>query len=498
MLGRPSNERGLGVEHDKREYCGLMGVYGCPDAALPTWLGLHALQHRGQESAGIVTCDGGKVHSRKGMGLLQQAITPDQVARLPGAMAIGHVRYSTTGASKAQNIQPLVIDYSEGRVAIAHNGNLVNARRLRDEYEAYGSIFQTSTDSEIIVHLMARPEHVALRNNIGHCLQTVEGAFCFLFLRETGLVAARDPNGFRPLSLGRLDNGYVVASETVAFDLIGAEFMREIEPGEIITINEEGIQSENCAAPGACNPSHCIFEHIYFARPDSIIFGENVHQVRMRLGKILAEETMVPADVVVAIPDSGYSAALGYCQSSGLPLDRGLIRNHYVGRTFLHPVQRQRVRAVSMKHNVVPAVVRGKRVVLIDDSLIRGTTIKGIVKGLRDAGAKEIHLRISCPPNRYPCFYGIDFPTQNELIAANCTVEEIRERVGVDTLGYISVPGMLSAVSLPPENYCTACFTGTYPVKPTDEMGNKYSMDGQGEGDADEDVLSAGQMKSRC
>jgi amidophosphoribosyltransferase len=466
-----------------------MGIFGVPDAAVPVWLGLHALQHRGQESAGIVSSDGDKIRSRKGMGLLPQAVPSSELEKLPGHLAIGHVRYSTTGSSKPQNIQPLVVDYSEGLLAIAHNGNLVNARTLRDEYEAYGSIFQTSTDSEIIVHLLANPENVCRENSLGHCLNCVKGAYCFLFLRDDRIIAARDPQGLRPLCLGKLDEGYVVASESVAFDLIGANFLREVEPGEMVTISAEGVKSEIFAPKKDIKPAHCIFEHIYFARPDSSIFGENVHQVRHRLGRVLAEESMVPADVVVAIPDSGYSAALGYCQASGLPLDRGLIRNHYVGRTFLAPVQRQRVRAVSMKHNVVPAVVKDKRVILVDDSLIRGTTTKNLVGAIRAAGAKEVHLRISCPPNIYPCFYGIDFPTREELLAATHDIPQMEELLGVDTLRYISLSGMLSAVSLPAHHYCAACFTGKYPVKVIDKMGDKYSMDRSGEEDEDRDML---------
>ncbi|MBN2713608.1 MAG: class II glutamine amidotransferase, partial [Planctomycetes bacterium] len=291
------------MDGEKHDYCGVMGVYGVPEASIITWLGLHALQHRGQESAGIVTSDGSKIRSRKGMGLLPQAVPSEELTKLPGHISIGHVRYSTTGASKPQNIQPLVLDYSEGLIAIAHNGNLVNARSLRDEYEAHGSIFQTSTDSEIIVHIMARPDNVARANNIGYCLNQVKGAYCFLFMKEDCLIAARDPNGFRPLSLGRLDDGYVVASETVAFDLIGADYVRDIEPGEMITISEDGVKSEFFAPEEDRKTSHCIFEQIYFARPDSDVFGENVHQVRMNLGRILAEESPVPADIVVAIPD---------------------------------------------------------------------------------------------------------------------------------------------------------------------------------------------------
>lgn len=471
--------------------CGIVGVYGVSEAAAVTYLALHALQHRGQESAGIVVSDGQKIRSRKAMGLLANAIRPKHLDQLPGHLAIGHVRYSTTGSSKPQNIQPLVVDYSEGLIAVAHNGNLVNARILRDEYEAYGSIFQTSTDSEIIVHLLAKPSHVGRADNIGHCLNHLRGAYCFVFLRENAVIAARDPQGFRPLALGRLGDGFIVASETVAFDLVGAEYIRDIEPGEMVTLDSRGLTAERFAPSERIRPAHCIFEHIYFARPDSCIFGENVHCVRHRLGQALARETHVPADMVVAIPDSGYSAALGYCHASGLPLDRGLIRNHYVGRTFLAPVQSQRVRAVNMKHNAVPDVVRGKRIILVDDSLIRGTTTKGLVRLLRTAGAKEIHLRLSCPPNRFPCYYGIDFPTREELLAANHTLEEMEALLGVETLRYLSLEGMLASVKLPPSHYCVACFTGNYPVPPEDPMEDKFSMDRIYGADRDEDTLSA-------
>ncbi len=467
-----------------------MGVFGVPDASLVAYLGLHALQHRGQESAGIVACDREKIRSRKGMGLLAQAIPPNELANLPGQIAIGHVRYSTTGASKPQNIQPLVIDYSEGLIVIAHNGNLINARKLRDEYEAYGSIFQTSTDSEIIVHLMAKPSNLSQPNPIAHCLNQVRGAYCFLFLQHNRIIAARDPQGFRPLSLARLEDGWLVASETVAFDLVGAKFEREIMPGEMVTISEDGVKSEFFAPKATIKPSYCIFEHIYFARPDSCVFGENVHQVRHRLGRILAQEHMVDADVVVAVPDSGYSSALGYCQASGLPLDRGLIRNHYVGRTFLLPVQKQRVRAVSMKHNAVRAVLEDKRVILVDDSLIRGTTVRGLVGAIRESGAREVHMRISCPPNRHPCYYGIDFPTEKELLAAGNSIEDMEKLLGVDSLRYISLAGMLAAVKHPKGHYCTACFNAKYPLIPEHGMENKYSMDRAGEEDYDQDMLS--------
>jgi len=466
------------LDSDSGHYCGVMGVYGLPEAALITYLGLHSLQHRGQESAGIVTSDGSKIRSRKGMGLLSQAIPSTELVNLPGHIAIGHVRYSTTGSSKPQNIQPLVVDYSEGLLAIAHNGNLVNARTLRDEYEAWGSIFQTSTDSEVTVHLLAKPTHVAKPNNIAHCLNHVKGAYCFIFMREDRLIAARDPQGMRPLSIGKLENGYIVASETVAFDLVGATYIRDIEPGEMVTISDEGVKSEIFAPKEEISPAHCIFEHIYFARPDSNIFGENVHQVRYRLGQIMARENPVEADIVVAIPDSGYSAALGYCSESGYSLDRGLIRNHYVGRTFLAPAQKERVRAVNMKHNVVTDVVKGKRIILVDDSLIRGTTTKNLVRTLRENGAREVHMRISCPPNRFPCYYGIDFPTKEELLAANHSIEEMEKMLGVDSLRYISIEGMLSVVKLPKHHYCAACFNGKYPIPMQDTvMEDKYSMD---------------------
>ena len=469
-------------------YCGVAGVYGIEDAGQVTWLALHALQHRGQESAGIVTTDGKKMRSIKGMGLLANAVPTDRLHELTGHAAVGHVRYSTSGASKVQNIQPLVIDYSEGRLALAHNGNLVNARLLRDEYEAWGSIFQTSTDSEILVHLMAKPSHVGKANNLGHCLNHISGAYCFVIMRKDALIAARDPQGFHPLCLGRIDNGYMVASETVAFDIVGAKFLREIEPGEMITIDKNGLRSIRFAPDEKIHPAHCIFEHIYFARPDSMIFGESVHKVRYRLGINLAKETHVDADIVSAIPDSGWSAAMGYAYEAGMHLDRSFIRNHYIGRTFLAPEQQQRARAVGLKHNVIADVVRGKRLILIDDSLIRGTTTIRLVKRLKECGAKEVHLRISCPPNMYPCFYGIDFPTRAELLAANHTIPDMEKILGVDTLRYVSMEGMMSAVSLPPDHYCCACFNGKYPVKVEDDLANKYGMEDSSGTDAEADV----------
>jgi amidophosphoribosyltransferase len=460
--------------------CGVFGIFGHPEAANLAYLGLHALQHRGQESAGIVVSDGEKIRSRKGMGLLSAVFDEEDIGRLQGHVGIGHVRYSTTGASKPQNTQPLVMEFSEGLLAIAHNGNLTNAEEIRDEYEAYGSIFQTSTDSEVVVHLMAKPAHVARPDNIAHCLgKHIKGAYSFVFMNNHRLIAVRDPQGFRPLSLARLDDGYMVASETCAFDQAGATFIREIEPGEIITIDESGVRSDTIVPEDQIRPAHCIFEHVYFARPDSYLFGDNVHAVRRRLGENLAREHGADADVVVAVPDGGNSAAMGYAHASGIPLDRGLIRNHYVGRTFLNPVQEGRDRAVILKHNVVKEVVRGRRVVLVDDSLVRGTTMRRLVSAVREAGAAEVHLRISCPPNKFPCYYGVDFPTRDELIAATHTREEIERALQVESLRYISIEGMLSAARIPSDQFCAACFSGTYPLPTNDRMENKYRLGAQ-------------------
>jgi len=458
-----------------REHCGVIGIWGSPTAALQVHQGLFALQHRGQESAGIVVSDGQKIRSRKGLGLLSEAIPIEDVAALSGHIAIGHVRYSTTGAKKIQNIQPLIMEYSRGLIAVAHNGNLVNARTLRRDCEARGSIFQTSTDSEIVVHLLAQPEHLGEEDPLGHCMSHLKGAYSFVFLTRDALIAARDPMGFRPLVLGELDGATVVASETCAFDLIGAKCVREIEPGEIVRISDAGLESRRFIPEHGVMRAHCIFEHVYFARPDSSVFGESVHEVRVRMGERLAKDQPADADVVVAVPDSGNSHALGYARGSGMPLDRGFIRNHYVGRTFIMPPEESRGGHVETKLNVVKSVVCGKRVVVVDDSIIRGTTSRGRIHLLREAGAKEVHLRIAAPPCRHPCYFGIDFPTSEELVAAGRSVEEIRELLGVDSLGYQSPEGLLSAVSRP-ESYCTACFTGVYQVQPAEDM-DKYSME---------------------
>ncbi len=472
-----------------RESCGIFAVFGSPDAARLSYLALFALQHRGQESAGIVVSDGRKVRSRKGLGLLNEVVSPQEIDALPGHLAIGHVRYSTMGGRKPQNIQPLVLEYSKGLFAVAHNGNLVNARQLRRECEARGSIFQTSTDSEIVVHLLARPENLELHNPLSRCLGQLRGAYSFAFLTRDSILAARDPHGFRPLAMGRLGDAIVFASETCAFDLVGATYERDGEPGEIVKVSESGVVSSRVESAEAARRSHCIFEHVYFARPDSLVFGESVHDVRVRLGERLALDHPAKADVVVPVPDSGRSAAMGYARASGVPLERGFIRNHYVGRTFIMPSEdprgalRQaqgapstsRGDTVEIKLNAVKSVVRGKRVVVVDDSIIRGTTSRRRFQMLRDAGAREIHVRISAPPARHPCFYGIDFPTPEELIASGRSVDEIRGFLGVESLAYQTVDGLLSAVSRP-DDYCTACFTGEYP-EPITETVEKHALE---------------------
>ena len=459
-----------------REACGVFGIYGYDGAARQAYLGLYSLQHRGEESAGIVVSDDRRIQSKRGMGHLGEVISDEDIEHLPGHMAIGHVRYSTTGSPKPQNIQPLVVEYSKGLVAVAHNGTLTNARHLRQYYERRGSIFQTSTDSEILVHLMADPDHLGRPDHVAHCLSHLEGAFSLLLMTKTRLIAARDRHGFRPLSLGELRCSPVLASETCAFDLLGARYVREIEPGEMVTIDQRGLHSEPFCGPDEVRRAHCIFEHVYFARPDSRVFGDTCHLVRQRLGERLAVEQPVEADVVVAVPDSGIAAALGYARASGIPYDYGFIRNHYVGRTFIQPAQSRRGLDVRIKLNAIADVVRGKRVVVVDDSIVRGNTSRTRLGMLRDAGAREIHLRISSPPIRHPCYFGIDFPTAAELAAHERSVEEIRQMIGVDTLGYLSVDGLLSAVSGPPEHYCTACFTGSYPCEVPEPV-DKFALE---------------------
>ncbi len=443
------------------EECGVFGIFGHPDAANLTYLGLYALQHRGQESAGIVSSDGKQLHSVKSMGLVADIFDEEQIKKLPGHMAIGHNRYSTTGDSIAINIQPILVNFALGGLAVAHNGNLVNAGILKDELEAYGSIFQSTMDSEVIVHLIAQSRMATLHERIVDALSHVQGSYSLLIITEDELIAVRDPNGFRPLSLAELDGAYVAASETCAFDLIEATYIREVAPGEMVVINSKGITSTFPFK--RAEPSHCIFEFIYFARPDSMVFGQNVYSIRKEFGRQLARETGVEADVVIPVPDSGVPAALGYAEESGIPFDFGLIRNHYVGRTFIEPRQSIRHFGVKIKLNPVKDALKGKRVVVVDDSIVRGTTSKKIIKMIRNAGASEIHMRISSPPTSYPCFYGIDTPTRQELIASTHSVEEIRKYITADTLGYISMDGIQKVV---PHrmNYCAACFDGEYPV----------------------------------
>jgi amidophosphoribosyltransferase len=443
------------------EECGVFGIFGHPDAANLTYLGLYSLQHRGQESAGIVSSDGKQLYGEKSMGLVADIFDEERIKKLPGHMAIGHNRYSTTGDSVAINIQPILVNFALGGLAIAHNGNLVNAGILKDELEAYGSIFQSTMDTEVIIHLIAQSRMATLHERIVDALSHVQGSYSLLLITENELIAVRDPNGFRPFSLAEHDGAYVVASETCAFDLIEATYIRDIAPGEMVVINSSGITSSFPFKPA--EPSHCIFEFIYFARPDSMVFGQNVYTIRKAFGKQLARETGIEADVVIAVPDSGVPAALGYAEEAGIPFDFGLIRNHYVGRTFIEPRQTIRHFGVKIKLNPVKDALKGKRVVVVDDSIVRGTTSKKIIKMIRNAGAAEVHMRISSPPTSYPCFYGIDTPTRQELIASTHSIEEIRKYITADTLGYISMDGIQKVV---PHrmNYCAACFDGTYPV----------------------------------
>ncbi|HYA87558.1 MAG TPA: amidophosphoribosyltransferase [Nitrospirota bacterium] len=443
------------------EECGVFGIFGHPDASNLTYLGLYSLQHRGQESAGIVSSDGKRLYVEKSMGLVADIFSEERIKKLPGHMAIGHNRYSTAGGSFAINIQPILVNFALGGLAVAHNGNLVNAGILKDELEAYGSIFVTTTDTEVIVHLIAQSRAATLHERIVDALSNVQGSYSLLLITEDEMIAVRDPNGFRPLSLAELDGAYVVASETCAFDLIEATYIRDIAPGEMIVISSKGIQSTFPFKP--TKPSHCIFEFIYFARPDSMVFGQSVYSIRKEFGRQLARETGISADVVIPVPDSGVPAALGYAEESGIPFDTGLIRNHYVGRTFIEPQQSIRHFGVKIKLNPVKDAIRGKRVVVVDDSIVRGTTSKKIIKMIRNAGATEVHLRISSPPTSYPCFYGIDMPTRQELIASSHSIDEIRKYITADTLGYISMEGIQKVVPSP-VNFCAACFDGEYPV----------------------------------
>jgi len=446
--------------HDK---CGLFGIFGHPEAAHLTYLGLYSQQHRGQESAGIVCSDGESLRCEKGVGLVNDVFDEERLATLDGDRAMGHVRYSTAGDTRATNAQPIVIECHRGSIALAHNGNLVNATILRHELEAAGSIFQSTSDTEVILHLYARCHRERLEDAIAASLTKVMGAFSVLFLTPDALVAARDPWGFRPLVLGQLHGAPIVCSETCALDLIGAKYIRDVEPGELVVIERTGIRSFRPFPPE--QPSQCIFEHVYFARPDSLVFGRNVLESRLALGRQLAREAPAPVDIVVPVPDSGMGAALGYSQESGIPFQWGLIRNHYVGRTFIEPRQSIRSFGVKIKLNPVASVLDGQRVVLIDDSIVRGTTSRKIVRMVRDAGAREVHMRISSPPTTGPCYYGIDTPLKSELIASRHSLEEIRQHVEADSLAYLSHEGLLRAVGdAEGRRHCTACFSGRYPV----------------------------------
>ncbi|MBW2019506.1 MAG: amidophosphoribosyltransferase [Deltaproteobacteria bacterium] len=450
--------------HGPKESCGVFGVFGHDDASKLTYFGLYALQHRGQESAGIVTSTGKSIQEHKGMGLVHEVFNEPILNTLRGHIGIGHVRYSTTGSSIAKNAQPFVVSHAGKTLAIAHNGNLTNAKKLRGDLEKRGSIFQTTMDSEIIVHLLARNIQDGVEEAVVKAVSEIQGAYCCVLMTEDKLMAFRDPNGFRPMCLGALNGSYIVASETCALDLIDAQYIRDIDPGEILIIGQDGLRSIRPFAER--RSTFCIFEFIYFARPDSNIFGQNVYTVRKRLGKKLAEEYPLEADFAMPFPDSGNYAAIGFCHGSGIPLEMGVIRNHYVGRTFIEPAQSMRDFGVKVKLNPVREILKRKRVVIVEDSIIRGTTSKMRIKTLREAGAREIHMVVSCPPHRYPCYYGIDFSTKGELIASQHTVEEVKNFIGLDSLCYLSLPGMLEATGLEKDGFCLACFNGKYPIPP--------------------------------
>jgi amidophosphoribosyltransferase len=452
------------MQHYPKHYCGVFGIYGHPSAAELTYYGLYALQHRGQESAGIVTSDGREFREAKGMGLVSQIFKGNTLHDLVGDIAVGHTRYSTTGSSHLRNAQPLTVDCAHGQIAIAHNGNLTNAAALRNELEGRGSIFQTTVDSEIILHLMAQPRLNGERtNNLIQVMRRIEGAYSLVIMTEKELIGARDPHGFRPLCIGRIDDAYVLASETCALDLIHAKFVRDVEPGEIVVINQDGLTSLQ-AFPEHERRAFCIFEYVYFARPDSTIANRNVYKVRVEMGRQLAREFPVEADAVVPVPDSGNCAALGYSLESGIPFEMAFVRNHYVGRSFLQPSQLIRDFSVRVKLNLIEELVKDKRVVVVDDSIVRGTTCKARVNNLKEAGAKEVHVLVSCPPHMHPCVYGIDFPDRSKLMAANHSLEEIRKYLNADSLHYLSQEGLIAATGLPKNAFCMACYDGNYPV----------------------------------
>ena len=451
-----------------KDECGVFGIFGHAEASHLSYLGLYALQHRGQESAGIATSDGAQIRVSKAMGHVNDAFNAENLSRLPGHIAVGHVRYSTAGESRLANAQPIVVDSAHGQLALGHNGNLINAAELRDALVRAGAIFQTSVDTEVIVHLYARSRAETAESAIVEAISQVRGAFSLVMMTKDRLIGARDPHGFRPLALGRLGEAWVIASETCAMDLIGATYVRDIEPGEVVVVSAHDIKSIKPFA--TLQKAQCIFEHVYFARPDSYVFGESVNDVRTEFGRRLARESGVPADVVVPIPDSGVCAAIGFSEASGVPMRMGLIRNHYIGRTFIQPQQSIRHFGVRVKLNPVRSILEGKRVVLVDDSIVRGTTSRKIVRMVRSVGATEVHMRISCPPTISPCFYGVDTPRKSELIAATHTLEEIRKYLDADSVAYLSLDGLTGAVPNGKTSYCTSCYTGVYPVAfPRDE-----------------------------
>jgi amidophosphoribosyltransferase len=463
------------MQNYPKHYCGVFGIFGHPNAAELTYYGLYALQHRGQESAGIVSYDNAKFHVHKGMGLVSQIFTGDVLENLPGKMAVGHTRYSTTGSSHLRNAQPLTVDCARGQIAIAHNGNLTNASQLREALEANGSIFQTTVDSEIILHLMAQPTLGGNENNLVQTMRRIEGAYSLVIMTEQELIGVRDPHGFRPLCIGKVDDAWVLASETCALDLIHAKFVRDVDPGEIVIINKDGLRSIQ-AFPEHERRAFCIFEYVYFARPDSNIANRNVYKVRTEMGRELAREHPIEADIVIPVPDSGNSAALGYSLESGIPYEMAFVRNHYVGRSFLQPSQLIRDFNVRVKLNLIADLVKGKRVIIVDDSIVRGTTCKARVNNLKEAGATEVHVLVSCPPHMNPCVYGIDFPDRNKLMAANYSIDEIRKYLNADSLHYLSKDGMVKATGLPKSSFCMACYDGNYPVA-YDPLVDKHIME---------------------
>ena len=456
------------------EECGVVGVYGHPEAANLVYLGLYALQHRGQESAGIVASTHSKMHLELGMGLVADIFDPGRLLKLPGPLAIGHNRYSTAGKSELVNAQPCMINYAAGSLALAHNGNLVNAKTIRKELGSKGAIFQSTNDSEVIVHLMAQAKSENFVDRAAEALRQVSGAYSLVLMTENELLAARDPHGFRPLCLGKLDGAYIIASETCVMDLIEAEFIREVEPGELILINENGLQS--FFPFKKVESKYCVFEHIYFARPDSFLFGEHVYSARKEMGRAMAQESPADADLIVPVPDSGVVSAMGFAEESGIPFEMGLIRNHYVGRTFIEPQSQIRNFGVKLKLNAVKNLISGKRLAIIDDSIVRGTTSRKIVKMLLEAGAKEVHLRISAPPILHSCYYGIDTPHKEELIAHTHSLEETRKYLGADSLEYLSIKKMLEVLQNGKNKFCSACFDGNYPVPITDHFSTTQQL----------------------